>query len=160
METRKSGICYYKLCTIPILPMRHGNISSNWSRRLSSEIPILPMRHGNFLAAFAVGLTLDHSDPTYEAWKLLNSLDMLKEFAWFRSYLWGMETDYSPHPTKISSSHSDPTYEAWKLVSIHPFNFFKWAYSDPTYEAWKPDMDIREHLFCCPFRSYLWGMET
>ena len=62
-------------------------IAGNGSTQIARYIPILPMRHGNFDKAKWEKLKARHSDPTYEAWKLL--LIRLSGFQadTFRSYL-------------------------------------------------------------------------
>ena len=102
---------------------------------------------------------LIHSDPTYEAWKLIGTkLSKRSALAFrsylrgmetldnmfgdrasreFRSYLRGMETKIQPHINCINRTNSDPTYEAWKLLITSNF--------------WRKSR---------AFRSYLRGMET
>ena len=55
-----------------------------------------------------------HSDPTYEAWKLL-----------------------SPPRFQLHLRYSDPTYEALKPTH-HLTQMVSSRNSDPTYEAWEP----------------------
>ena len=56
---------------IPILPTRHGNLILLLKRSYEREIPILPTRHGNHLQSEKGRTFALHSDPTYEAWKLV-----------------------------------------------------------------------------------------
>ena len=59
---------------------------------------------------------LQHSDPTYEAWKLAYADFNEVVPTAFRSYLRGMETFSSLIGCTVKNLYSDPTYEAWKLT--------------------------------------------
>ena len=95
------------------------------------------MRHGNRTCPTGWLWRDLHFDPTYEAWKQLS--DVLENFRQpvFRSYLWGMETQWE------ASRYAPDVYDF-----------------DPTYEAWKQYHQIEVYYSSMKFRSYLWGMET
>ena len=93
METRWGGSNWYKSFKhIPILPTRHGNkyflvLRVVVDPRFRSYLRGMETSYSHLLQASKT----QHSDPTYEAWKL----DMIKK-------------------AKENIENSDPTYEAWK----------------------------------------------
>ena len=80
-----------------------------------------------------------HSDPTYEAWKLLS----LFPRTWIISFIPILPMRHGNNfPQNLHSSelrYSDPTYEAWKQ-KVFEDNKRQRSDSDPTYEAWKPSI--------------------
>ena len=61
--------------------------------------PLPPHTHSDptyeawkLISGFVVIIRELDSDPTYEAWKPLSFVTLASAWAWFRSYLWGMET--------------------------------------------------------------------
>jgi len=73
--------------------MRNGNLELSKRYQLDPFVLILPMRNGNFTNTLINVGPHACSYPTYEEWKLLIKLLLLKKMK--RSY---------------------PTYEEWKLV--------------------------------------------